>query len=53
MSNDCIDQASGTMHRSEELHFVAITDSSGRVLVSRPLPSAALADHVTNFLDSG
>ena len=35
------------------LHFVAITDSSGRVLVSRPLPSAALADHVTKYLDSG
>ncbi|MEZ6035766.1 MAG: hypothetical protein R3C17_21925 [Planctomycetaceae bacterium] len=33
--------------------FVAITDSSGRVLVSRPRPSTALADHVTNYLDSG
>ena len=40
-------------HCGGTLHFVAITDSSGRVLVSRPLPSAALADHVTNFLDSG
>ena len=40
-------------HCGGVLHFVAITDSSGRVLVSRPRPSLALVNHVTNFLDSG
>ena len=33
--------------------FVVITESSGRVLVSRPRTSPALANHVTNYLDSG
>ena len=36
-----------------ELHFLAITDSSGRVLVSRALPQSALADQATNYLNSG
>jgi hypothetical protein len=40
-------------HCGGMLHLIAITDGSGRVLVSRPLPPLALADHVTNFLDSG
>jgi hypothetical protein len=35
------------------LHLIAITDSNGRVLVSRALPLPALADHTTNYLDSG
>lgn len=40
-------------HCGGMLHLIAITDGSGRILVSRPLPPAALADHTTNYLDSG
>ncbi|MEJ7591431.1 MAG: hypothetical protein WKF77_07770 [Planctomycetaceae bacterium] len=35
------------------LHLIAITDGTGRILVSRALPSPALAEHATNYLDSG
>ena len=40
-------------HCGGKLHFAAITDGSGRVLVSRDLPQPALAAHATNYLDSG
>ena len=40
-------------HCGGTLHLIAITDGSGRVLVSRVLPSPALAEHATNYLDSG
>ena len=40
-------------HCGGMLHLITITDGSGRILVSRPLPSPALADHVTKYLDSG
>ena len=35
------------------LHLIAITDGTGRILVSRALPSPALANHATTYLDSG
>ena len=40
-------------HCGGMLHLIAITDGNGRILVSRPLPQTSLADHVTNYLDSG
>ena len=40
-------------HCGGMLHIVAITDSSGRVLISREVPQPALADRATNYLDSG
>ena len=36
-----------------QLHLIALTDGSGRVLVNRSLPQPALANHVTSYLDSG
>ncbi len=36
-----------------QLHLIAITNGTGRVLVSRVLPSPALAEHATNYLDTG
>ena len=40
-------------HCGGQLHLIAITDGSGRVLVSRDVPRPALASHATNYLDSG
>ena len=40
-------------HCGEMLHLIAITDGTGRVLVSRALPQVAMIDHATNYLDSG
>ena len=40
-------------HCGGQLHLIAIADASGRVLVSRELPQPALANHATNYLDSG
>jgi hypothetical protein len=40
-------------HCGGMLHLIAITDGSGRILVCRPRPSLALANHGTKYLDSG
>ena len=40
-------------HCGGQLHLIAITDGNGRVLVSRDLPRPVLANHATNYLDSG
>ena len=40
-------------HCGGQLHLIAITDGSGRVLVSRDVPRPTLASHATNYLDSG
>ena len=40
-------------HCGGTLHLIAITDSSARVQVSRPLPQSAFTNHATNYLDSG
>lgn len=40
-------------HCGGALHLVAITNSSGRALVSRALRQPTLASHATKFLDSG
>ena len=40
-------------HCGGQLHLIAITDGSGRVLVSRDVLRPTLASHATNYLDSG
>ena len=40
-------------HCGGTLHLIAITDGTGCVLVRRALPPMSLADHKTNYLDSG